>query len=85
MNAVAQLFGVMMALIIPVCLVLCVIGFFKTKRTTNEELTKLKKEMKLNSNKDMEKEIADLKERIVVLEAIVTDRSFEVERKISSL
>ena len=45
----------------------------------------LKNEVQNNSTVELEKEIGALKERIAVLESIVTDRSFNLERKISSL
>ena len=41
--------------------------------------------MDQNSTADLEKEIAELKERIVVLESIVTDRNYDLDRKISNL
>jgi len=85
MYAGLTLFSIMMAIILPVCLLMFISEYFKYKRSTNAQLGKLKKESNENSNDDLEKEIAELKERIVVLESIVTDRSYNLERKISNL
>ncbi len=75
----------MMAIILPVCLLMFISEYFKYKRSTNAQLGKLKKESNENHIEEVEKEIAALKERIVVLESIVTDRSYNLERKISNL
>lgn len=85
MNAVLQLFGVMMAIMLPICMIIFVSEYFKSKKSTNAQIDELKKELELNSMEEMQDEIDSLKERIVVLERIVTDSSYEVERKISGL
>lgn len=85
MGAVAQLFGVMMAVIVPVCMLVFITKYFKYKESTNAQLGKLKKELHLNSTKELKEGIVALKERVEVLERIVTDSGFEVERKISGL
>ncbi len=85
MNAALQLFAIMMAVMLPVSLIVFITEYFKYKKSTNAQLGELKKEMHENSRGDLEKEIAELKERIVVLESIVTDRSYNLERKISNL
>ena len=85
MYAGLTLFSIMMAIILPVCLLMFISEYFKYKRSTNAQLGKLKKESNENHIEEVEKEIAELKERIVVLESIVTDRSYNLERKISNL
>jgi len=85
MNAALQLFSIMMAVMLPVSLIVFITEYFKYKKSTNAQLGDIRKEMHENSREDMEKEIAELKERIVVLESIVTDRSYNLERKISNL
>ena len=45
----------------------------------------MQKELDANSKVDLEKEVVELRERVVVLESIVTDRSYELERKIGNL
>jgi SOS-response transcriptional repressor LexA len=85
MQAALQIFFIMMAVMAPVILVVFISEYFKNKRTTNAQLGELKKELHENSTDDLEKQIAELKERIVVLESIVTDRSYDLERKIGSL
>lgn len=85
MSAAFQIFSIMMAVFVPISLVVFISEYFKYKRSTNAQIGDLKKEIEENSTEEMEKEIASLKERIMVLEAIVTDRGFDLERKISSL
>lgn len=41
--------------------------------------------MDRQSTEDLEKQVRELKERVVVLESIVTDRSYDLERKIGNL
>ncbi len=84
MQAALQIFFIMMAVMAPVILVVFISEYFKNKRTTNAQLGELKKELHENSTDDLEKQIAELKERIVVLESIVTDRSYDLERKVGS-
>ncbi len=85
MSAALQIFAIMMAVFLPMSLIAFISEYFKYKRSTNAKLGDLKKELEGNSTEEMEKEIASLKERIMVLEAIVTDRGFDLERKISNL
>ena len=85
MSAALQVFAIMMAVFLPISLIVFISEYFKYKRATNAQLGDLKKELEENSTEEMEKEIASLKERIMVLEAIVTDRGFDLERKISNL
>ena len=85
MSGSLQLFGVMMALTVPLFLILFVQEYFKTKRTTNSRFSQMKQELEERSTEELEKEVASLKERVIVLESIVTDRGFDLERKISSL
>lgn len=85
MSSALTLFAVMLAILIPCGLFIFMIQYFSYKRSTNAQIVKLQKEMESNSNKDLEQVVAELKERIVVLESIVTDRGYEIERKISNL
>ena len=85
MGEALELFGVMMAIMLPVSLIVFITEYFKYKKNTQAQLGKLRKEMDLNSTKELQDEVIQLKERVVVLERIVTDKSFEVERKIQSL
>ncbi len=85
MSDVLELFGVMMAVMLPVSLIVFITEYFKYKKSTESQIGKLRKEMDLNSTKELQDEVARLKERVVVLERIVTDNSYEVERKIKSL
>ena len=85
MGEALELFGVMMSIMLPVSLIVFITEYFKYKKNTQAQLGKLRKEMDLNSTKELQDEVIQLKERVVVLERIVTDNSFEVERKIQSL
>ncbi len=85
MYAVLELFGVMMAVMLPVSLIVFITEYFKYKKSTDAQLGTLRKELELNSTKELQDEVVQLKERIVVLERIVTDNSYDVDRKIRSL
>ena len=85
MYAVLELFGVMMAVMLPVSLIVFITEYFKYKKSTESQLGTLRKEMDLNSTKELQDEVVHLKKRIEVLERIVTDSSYEVERKIKGL
>ena len=85
MGDVAEFFGVMMAVSVPIIVIVFIAKYFKYKTTMAKQLGEIKSQMQNNSTDDLEKEVAALKERIVVLESIVTGRSYNLERKISSL
>lgn len=85
MFAILELFGVMLAIMLPVSLIVFITEYFKYKKSTESKLGKLRKEMDLNSTKELQDEVVLLRERIEVLEKIVTDNSYEVDRKIQSL
>ncbi|NKB32555.1 MAG: hypothetical protein GKR91_05600 [Pseudomonadales bacterium] len=85
MAAALQVFSLMMAVMLPVSLIVFITEYFKYKKSTNRRFGDIKKEMDANSTDDLEKEITELKQRIVVLESIVTDRNYDLDRKISNL
>ena len=85
MSDILELFGVMMAIMLPVSLIVFITEYFKYKKSTESRLGKLRKEMDLNSTKELQDEVVLLRERVEVLERIVTDNSYEVDRKIQSL
>tara|TARA_B110000967_G_scaffold191216_1_gene216653 strand:+ start:1312 stop:1569 length:258 start_codon:yes stop_codon:yes gene_type:complete len=85
MSDFLDLFGVMMAVMLPVSLIVFITEYFKYKKSTESQLGTLRKEMDLNSTKELQDEVVRLKEKIEVLERIVTDSSYEVERKTQSL
>ena len=85
MVEVLEVFGKLMAVMLPISLIVFITEYFKYKRSTVSQLETLRKEMNLNSTKELQDEVVRLKERVVVLERIVTDNSYEVERKIKSL
>lgn len=85
MSESLELFAVMMAIMVPVSLIVFITEYFKYKRSTSARIGDLKKQLNENSTDALEQEIAALKERIVVLESIVTDRGYELGSKISNL
>jgi|TARA_B110000908_G_C10011652_1_gene338834 hypothetical protein len=85
MSDFLDLFGVMMAVMLPVSLIVFITEYFKYKKSTESQLGTLRKEIDLNSTKELQDEVVRLKEKIEVLERIVTDSSYEVERKTQSL
>jgi len=85
MGTSLQLFGVMMAVMAPIIMIVFISEYFKYKKATSEKLARLNKEVHENSSRELEQEIATLRERVQVLEEIVTDRRFDLERKISGL
>lgn len=85
MYDVLEVFGKLMAVMLPVSLIVFITEYFKYKRSTASQLDTLRKEMDLNSTKELQDEVVLLRERVQVLERIVTDSSFDVERKIQSL
>ena len=85
MDSVVKLFGVMMSVTLPVILIILTTEYFKYKKSTEAQLGRLRKEMDLNSAKELQEEVVLLRERVQVLERIVTDNSYQVERKIQSL
>ena len=74
-----------MAVMLPVSLIVFITEYFKYKKSTESQLGTLRKEMDLNSTKELQDEVIRMRERVEVLERIVTDNSYEVERKIQSL
>ena len=85
MEASLQLFGVMMAIMTPVILIVLISEYFKYKKATSEQLNRLDKELHDNSTRELEQEVASLRQRVQVLEEIVPDRGFELNRKIGNL
>ena len=85
MSDFLDLFGVMMTVMLPVSLIVFITEYFKYKKSTESQLGTLRREIDLNSTKELQDEVVRLKEKIEVLERIVTDSSYEVERKTQSL
>ena len=80
-----ELFGIMMAIFLPIIMLVAVSSYFDSKKKAMASLDKLRKEIDAQSTEELEAEVETLRERIAVLETIVTDRGFELERKISNL
>ena len=80
-----ELFAIMMAVFVPISFPFLFSAYLNYKKQTEVEIAKLRKKVDSNSVSDLQKEILEIKERLVTLERIVTDRGYEVERKISNL
>lgn len=85
MSEALEIFAIMMAVMVPVSLIVFITEYFKYKRNTDARLGDLKKQLHENSTQELENEIAGLKERIVVLESIVTERGYDLNARISNL
>lgn len=85
MEEFLDLFGVMMAIMLPVSLIVFISLYFDYKKAVGEKLTSMNSKLKENSTAELEQQVADLKDRVQVLEQIVTDDKHELDRKIASL
>ena len=85
MGSALTLVVVMMAIFLPIIILVFINHYFSYKKSTNVQLSDLKKELDANSTAELKEEIAALKERIVVLESIVTDHRYDLDQKIGSL
>ena len=85
MGSALTLFAVMMAIMGPIIIIVFISEYFKYKKATNARIATLNKEVAENSTEDLEKEVEQLKERIQVLESIVTDGRYDLDRKIANL
>ena len=85
MSNALVLFAVMMAIMGPIIIIVFISEYFKYKKATNLRIATLNKELQENSTDELEKEVADLTERIKVLERIVTDGRYDLDRKIANL
>lgn len=85
MSEALEIFAIMMAVMVPVSLIVFITEYFKYKRSTDARFGDLKKQLHENSTQELENEIAGLKERIVVLESIVTERGYDLNTRISNL
>ena len=85
MGSALTLVVVMMAIFLPIIILVFINHYFSYKKSTNVQLSDLKKELDANSTAELKEEIAALKERIVVLESIVTDHRYDLDQKIGNL
>ena len=85
MGEALDLFGIMMAIFIPISMLVFVCQYWDYKKKTRAELGRLQQQVDRQSTDELEQQLRELKERVAVLESIVTDRSYELERKIGNL
>ncbi|MEX0902911.1 MAG: hypothetical protein WDZ76_09345 [Pseudohongiellaceae bacterium] len=85
MGEFIELFGVMMAIFVPITMLIFVIKYMENKRLLNDKLARMRIDLERNNNAELEKEVQSLRERVEVLEQIVTDTRFDLHSKIQSL
>jgi len=85
MSGALELFGIMMAIFLPISMLVFVNQYWDYKNKTSSRLGKLQQQIEQQSTEELKQELAALKERIVVLESIVTDRRHDLEQKIGEL
>lgn len=61
MQATMQLFGIMMAVMLSVSLIVFITEYFKLKKNTSAQLGDLQKELEKHSTKELMQELAALK------------------------
>ena len=61
MQATMQLFGIMMAVMLSVSLIVFITEYFKLKKNTSAQLGDLQKELEKHSTKELMQEVAALK------------------------
>jgi len=85
MSGALELFGIMMAIFLPISMLVFVNQYWDYKNKTSSRLGKLQQQIEQQSTEELKQELAALKERVVVLESIVTDRRHDLEQKIGEL
>ena len=85
MLQLTNLFLVMMSVMSPVIVIVFITQYFKYKKQTSAKIEEMRQKLNENPNKELEKEVAVLEDRIQVLERIVTDSRYDLDRKIANL
>lgn len=74
---------IMLAVSSPVWLIVLVVHYFKYRAEVARHAADSKQSAE--ANRDLERQVGELRERVQVLEAIVTDSRFDLNRKIAGL
>lgn len=78
------IFPIILAVSSPVLIIVFVVHYFRYRSQVAQQLGERASEMAA-SNRELEREVAKLRERVEVLEAIVTDSRHDLGRRISNL
>ena len=63
MSDFLDLFGVMMAVMLPVSLIVFITEYFKYKKSTESQLGTLRREIDLNSTKELQDEVSSIERK----------------------
>ena len=85
MQGILELAGVFLAMASPFLVWVFLAEWFRYKREMRQQLSEINKEMAELDVKTLKQELELQKERIAVLEAIVTEEKFELNQKIGAL
>jgi hypothetical protein len=85
MNGILELTLILLACTSPILAVILVKQAFDYRTRKMEIETQLRHEYDQTAFRDVEQEVAQLRERIAVLEAIVTDKGYELNEKLKVL
>ena len=69
----------------PILIGIFISKYFKYKSEVSAQLQKLQTELDSKTNLELQNEVKALKERLVSVEAIVTDSGYELNQKIANL
>ena len=85
MNDGIQLAMIILALASPFLIAVFLKHYFRYKSETAHKLTELDLRMAGNENENLRKQVLELRSRVEVLEAIVTDDGYTLRKKIANL
>lgn len=85
MNDVLELFLIMLSVSSPVLIIVLVVQYFRYRALVAQRSAESAREAAALRNGELEREVAELRQRVEVLEAIVTDDKYDLGRKIASL
>ena len=69
----------------PILIGVFISKYFKYKSQVNVQLQQVQKELSNHSSNELQNEVNALKQRMVTIEAIVTDSGYDLNQKISNL
>ncbi len=76
---------ILLACTMPVLAIIAVAKFFKYKEQTAHHLHNLRTEIDLASKTELKREVQELRERVQVLEAIITDSKYNLMQEFDNL
>lgn len=85
MNFLLWMFLLMLVACFPAFVILLIKKYFDYKREVGTELVRLRKDLQFANVEELQKQVAAHRARIEALEAIVTDKGYDLKDKITSL